>query len=71
MTTIKLTILEDHVIDIIRGLEKMKAVVIEQENSVVEHPQTTKTGWYGAIKNPSQDLVGYADKVRGEWDERI
>ena len=72
MTTLRLTILEDHVLDIIRSLEKMKAVTVVEE-TVKEgppHPVNDKK-WGSIIEKPSKELIDYASKVRSEWDHRI
>jgi hypothetical protein len=68
MTTIRLNILEEYALEIIRVLEKLRAVeVIIEQPSPVEPPPKK---WGGIIKNPSEGLLSYADNVRAEWEDR-
>lgn len=70
MTTLKLNILQEHAIEILRSLEKMRAVEIVNE-SPKEPPSEPVQKWGGIISDPSDELINYADKVRGEWENRI
>ncbi len=69
MTTLRLHILEEHALDIIRSLEKLRAVEVIIEEAELVSPPPKK--WGGIIKNPSVELLSYADKVREEWNDRI
>jgi len=69
MTTIRLNILEEHALEIIRVLEKLRAVEVVVEPNPPVKPAPKK--WGGIIKNPSDELLAYADNVRAEWDDRI
>lgn len=69
MTTLRLNILEEHALDIIRSLEKLRAVEVIVEKSPTIEPAHKK--WGGIIEQPSEELLSYADKVRTEWEDRI
>jgi len=69
MTTLRLNILEEHALDIIRSLEKLRAVEVIVEPALPVKPSPKK--WGGIIKDPSEELLSYADNVRSEWDNRI
>lgn len=72
MTTLHLNILEESAMEIIRALERLRVVEVIEEKAIQEpKPEEPKKSWYGAIENPSQELLDYADKVRAEWDHRI
>lgn len=67
--TIQLNILEEHALDIIRGLEKLRAVEVVSNETMVSDLKPKK--WGGAIKKPSKELLNYADEIRAEWEGRI
>jgi len=67
--TIQLNILEEHALDIIRGLEKLRAVEVVSNEAQI--PDLKKKKWGGVIKNPSKELLNYADETRAEWEDRI
>ncbi|MBC6994977.1 hypothetical protein QWY85_01200 [Neolewinella lacunae] len=69
MITLRLHILEEHALDIIRSLEKLRAVEVVIEETMPPTAPTQK--WGGIIKNPSEELLSYANKVREEWEDRI
>ena len=57
--------------EVIRYLEAVNDVEIVQEPVTLEEKEAKRKSWIGVIKEPSQELLDYADKVRGEWDHRI
>ena len=57
--------------EVIRYLEAVNDVEIIQESTEPRVETAERRSWIGAIKEPSQELLDYADKVRGEWDHRI
>ena len=53
---------------VIRYLEAVNDVEIVHESTEPEAEGTRRKSWIGVIKEPSQELLDYADEVRGEWD---
>ena len=71
MQTLTLNILQERALEVIRYLEEVKDIQVVREEEPKAPLDNTRKSWAGAIKNPSQELLNYADEVRKEWDDRI
>ncbi|CAH1001060.1 hypothetical protein LEM8419_02021 [Neolewinella maritima] len=68
--TIRLNILHERAMEVIRYLESVKDIEIVQEGATQKSGTKSRKSWIGIIDTPSQELLDHADKVRGEWSHR-
>jgi hypothetical protein len=71
MVRVTVDVPRERVSEVVKHLNKLDDIRVDVEQTGSAPPPSTRKKWAGAIKNPSQELLEYADKVREEWNHRI